>query len=44
MQPTARLGAEPVTGPDHIVEACFVRDAALAQSQPWSSYMPRTAA
>lgn len=36
-------GAEPVTDPARIVEACFVRDAALAQSRPWSSYMDETA-
>lgn len=38
------LGAEQVTDPGHIVDACFVRDAALAQSRPWSTYMHQTAA
>lgn len=38
------LGAEPVTDPDHIVEACFIRDAALAQSMSWSRYVHQVAA
>jgi hypothetical protein len=32
------LGAEPVTDPARIVAAGFIRDAAVAQSQAWSSY------
>lgn len=33
------LGAELVTDPQQIVDACAVRDAALAQSMPWARYM-----
>jgi hypothetical protein len=32
------LGAEPVHEPRRIVEACFIRDAALAQAMSWSRY------
>ncbi len=35
------LGAELVTDPEQIAQACAVRDAALAQSQPWSDYYTR---
>jgi Family of unknown function (DUF6879) len=33
------LGAERVTGPGRIAEACRVRDAALARSIPWPDYI-----
>lgn len=33
------LGAEPVSEPVRIVAACHARDAALAQSRSWSSYL-----
>ncbi|MGH3621255.1 MAG: DUF6879 family protein [Sciscionella sp.] len=35
------LGAELVTDPQQVVDACAVRDAALAQSVPWRDYHPR---
>ena len=35
------LGATPVSDPAQILDACYARDAALAQSRSWSSYMRR---
>lgn len=35
----AWLGAERVGDPGEIVAACHARDAALAQAQPWASYL-----
>ncbi|GAA3755082.1 DUF6879 family protein [Salinactinospora qingdaonensis] len=37
----AWLEAEPVTDVQRIVDACAIRDAALAQSRPWRDYHPR---
>lgn len=33
------LGSQLVTGPARVVEACFVRDAALHHSIPWRAYL-----
>ncbi|WP_325049451.1 DUF6879 family protein [Saccharopolyspora rhizosphaerae] len=35
------LGADLVTDPQQIADACAIRDAALAQSLPWRDYNPR---
>ncbi len=35
------LGVEPMADASAVVEACFVRDAALHQSIPWRDYMSR---
>jgi hypothetical protein len=35
------LGAELVADPQRIVDACAIRDAALAQSMSWRDYHPR---
>lgn len=35
------LGTEATTDPDAVIDACFIRDAALTQAMPWSQYMIR---
>lgn len=35
------IGVEPAPDPAMVAEACFVRDAAVHQSMPWSDYLTR---
>jgi hypothetical protein len=37
----AWLGAEATTDGEAVASACAIRDAALAQSMPWSNYYTR---